>query len=421
MTVGSYILNKENLKNSKVSKEKIHHSKTQFALFCLIVASSLGEIINIYGIKLSWIMAILTMALFIVENFSNRIIISTYDIKKYIYFFIFWFFYATLQMLFIFQNDYAISSYLTLVVNIFIVMMIALNIHSIEDLIFLNRGLILGLTINLFIAFWEITTGNHIISVSIENQLYNYDKPYGVFGNINDFATFICLGIVSLILNYALTKTNKIFTVITIIAAVFVLLEIDARAPIYGMVLYGVSLVLFYILVKLYKIGKSTFKIVSFMLLFISILASTIIFANYSLEELVLLLSTPANVNSDLLRIRLIEGAVKGFINSAFLGVGPGQSILLLGINVHNFYLEIMCEYGIFIFGGIIMIFIYFLRVYRWKLPNLLTVCIMSFTPAFFVIGISSSGANRIRATWIMISFLYIAISIYKKKQIKVR
>ncbi|MEH7344979.1 hypothetical protein V7122_14090 [Bacillus sp. JJ1532] len=419
MVIGVYSKNRGCQKEIKSIKKSRHVSKTKYALFGLVTASCLGETFNLFGIKLSWVLAILTMVLFFLEYLNNKIRIPTYDIKKYVSFFTLWFIYATLQMLFILQNDYAISSYFSLVVNVFIVIMLALNLHSIDDLIFINRGLILGLIINLLIAFWEIATGNHIVPLSDIDQLYYRNKPVSVFVNGNDLATFICCGIVSVILNYALTKKNWIITLAIIIASVFVLIQIDARAPIYGMVLYCMSFTLIYILLVINKNSEYFFTIISIMLTFIGLIASLLVLYNYSLTELVSMISSPGNEKSDLLRLSLTKEAIQAFFNSAFLGIGPGQSINLLGINVHNFFLEIMSEFGVIIISGIILIFIYLFKAYKWKLPSLLTLCIMSFPPAFVLIGISSSSANRIRATWILITLLYITISLYKKEQSK--
>ncbi|WP_409272366.1 O-antigen ligase family protein [Neobacillus sp. SCS-31] len=407
----------ENNKASNVSEESVKRTRTLYALFFLVITSCLGEAFNIFGIKLSWIVAIITILFFIFENKNKKIRFSTCDIKKYVYFFIIWFGYATLQMPFILNNDYAISSYLSLIVNIFIVIILALNIHSIEDLVFINKGLIVALVIHLSIAIWEITTGNHIVDLSPEDFLFYYYKPVSVFVNGNDLATFICFGIVSLLLNYAITKANRLITFTLIIISIMVLININARAPIYGMLIYVLCFISLYILFKIYKNNKLAFKVVTSMILSFFIISIITLLASFSSEELVFKISSAGNLESDILRLNLMKAAIEGFVNSNLLGMGPGQSINLLGINVHNFFLEIMAEYGLIIFGGILMIFIQLLKVFKQKLPEFLTLCIMSFPPAFALISIASSGAVRIRATWIIITLLYFVISLYEKKK----
>ncbi|TEB08215.1 hypothetical protein Psch_01770 [Pelotomaculum schinkii] len=419
MTIGVYTKNNYSIKCR--TTEKINrHTKTQYALFGLIVACCLGEVINIYGIKLSWIMALLTIVFFIGEHNSLKIKIPTYDIKLFFYFFIIWGVYATVQTAFILKNDYAVSNYISLLVNLFTITMLTLNIQSKKDIIFLNKGLVLGLIINLLIAYWELFTGNHLVLLNERNMLYYSDKALGVFGNGNDLATFICFGIIAVLLQYAFTNKNKVPALIIITASMYIIIRIGARGALYGMIVYGLCFAFFCILIKLYSISKASFSIVLYLLCVVCVIIGFIVLSNYTLIDLVLMISSPGNESSDLFRLSLMGEALQLFFNSFFLGIGPGQSIVLLGTNVHNFFLEIMCEYGIIIISGILMIFIYLLRAYRWKLPKLLTLCILSFTPAFVLIGVSSSGANRIRTTWILITIMYLAISLYKKESANV-
>ncbi|MEG1821069.1 MAG: O-antigen ligase family protein, partial [Malacoplasma sp.] len=129
-----------------------------------------------------------------------------------------------------------------------------------------------------------------------------------------------------------------------------------------------------------------------------------------NLEQIILKLSGNGDVTSDLFRLSLTKKSFVLLLNSMFLGVGPGQSVALLGINVHNFFLEILSEYGIFIFLGLIIIFYSLLMAYKSRLFIRISSFIMAFVPTFIVIGVSSSGANRIRATWIIITLLYLLV-----------
>lgn len=404
----------ENIKK-RGDKENTSRSKTKYVLFGLILATSLGETVSVLGVKTSWLMAIILIFFFIMDHFNKKITFLTYETKFYYYFFVFWLFYGTIQLAFVIDNSFAFPNYLSLVINIFIVTMLILNVENIKDLIFFNKALILGLIINLTIAFWEMFTGNHIITLS-PNQLINHNsKVLGVFSNVNDLATFISMGIISVILNYSLSKNNGIFTIMIIIASVFVLIESGARAPLYGMLLYTISFVLFYLLLILYTRSKQVFYLLKYLIIFSGTLSVILIFSFISIEEFILMASSPGNQESDMFRLNLIKLALEGFVNSAFLGMGPGQSITLLGINVHNFFIEIMSEYGIIIISGIVIIFGYLLNAYKWGIPKMVALSILSFPPAFMLISISSSGANRIRAVWILITLMFIAISLHKK------
>jgi len=408
----------ENTSNAKgITVKKWNNKKMKIALFCLVVTSCLGETLNIFGIKASILCAFGTLFFFLIDHVNNPVKFSTNEVKRLSFFVFFWLFYATLQMVFILNNDYVISSYLSLVINIFLIIMLATNIFEIKDIIFINRALILGLVINLLIAYWEIYSGNHLVPLDEERLLAFGNKPIGVFGNINDLATFLCWGIIALILNFSLTHKNIFITGILIIASVYILLVINARAPIYGILLYGFSIILCYVLFIVKQKSKIIFKFIIAFGSFIVVTFFLITTSLYTLDELILIVSSEGNQGSDLYRLELIISALSALINTAFLGVGPGQSIVVSGINVHNFFIEIMVEYGLVVIGGIVSIFIYMYRMYKWNLPLFLSSCVMSFPAAFFLISISSSGANKIRATWIIITIIFMAVSISKKNK----
>jgi hypothetical protein len=167
-------------------KELRYGTLTQQLLFLTIIATNLGEVINIFGLKFSWIFAGLTLTAFIYELFTKRITFSLNNthLRIIAIFFIFWIFYATVQMVFIDRNASAYTFYKFLAGNIFIVLMMVLNTKSLDDILFFCKALIVGYLINLLIAIWEILTCIPVVDAEVTPGY-----AYGVFANMNDLCT----------------------------------------------------------------------------------------------------------------------------------------------------------------------------------------------------------------------------------------
>ncbi len=394
------------IKEKTINSNVDHKTKTQILIFLTIVSSCLGEVINIFGIKISWIFAFLTVVFFFIDN-QKLFTFKTKKVQIVFWFFLFWICYATVQLLFTNFNSNATTFYVILLINVFLVIMILLNAKSINDLVFFNKALILGLYINLIIAIWEILTGRHLVSLNA--GLAFSDKAHGAFGNINDLSTFIAFGVFSVIMDLALTHKHILSSIIIIIVSFYTVTKTNSRAPLYGLIILAIFWLLFELMLIVYKQGKEYFNLLMFFMVSILVILSVMVFQRYNLEQLVLIISSSGNEKSDLLRLQLSKEAISIFNDSYFLGVGPGQSVTLLGINVHNFFLEILSEYGLIVIG-VIAIFVSTFKAYKTNLPHYTVALFMAFIPFFTMVSISSSGANRLRITWVLLIIIFLVV-----------
>jgi len=253
-----------------------------------------------------------------------------------------------------------------------------------------------------------------VILMSHANQLQFVGIPVSVFGQADDFATIIALGIVSVIINMFLTKKHLLISYIIIFLSIFILIKTNARAPLYGFIVLLVFWLFFRLVLFLYKKNKHAFNIISFSIIIICLITAVLYFRKYTLTQmigqLILLTSKQGDQGSDFLRLQLIEKSISIFFNSHLTGVGPGQSVVLLGTNVHNFFLEILSEYGLNIIG-VIAIFISIFKAYKAKLSPWLASLIMAFVPSFVMISISSSSTNKLRIVWIFLSLVFLLVN----------
>jgi len=400
------------MKIYKDSVLKIKRPIYDIILYFMIISANLGEIAKVGNIKLAWLFGasiVIVYIIFFINNYQ-LLKINHKNKKLLILFFYIWALYALFQHIFLVNKPYSFQFLLVLLINCYIVILIITNSKCINDVLYFNKAVIISLLINMIIAIWELRTGQHLVKLEGEqNIIYYSNKALATFGNGNDFATFLYFGIIAIFIDIIYNKKFIIFKIIIVFIAIILIIIINARGAIYGVVLL-LAFWLFYYYTLRY-INKSIliiFNIFAIINIFVIII---IILSTNLLESLIYKISSSSNINSDLYRLELIKGSLKIFYDSFFMGVGPGQSINILGMNIHNFFLEILAEYGIIIFIGIIGLF-FNIHLSFSKIKNVMLASLnMAFVPSFVIISVSSSGANRIRATWIILAIIFSIIN----------
>ncbi|CCJ34309.1 O-antigen ligase family protein [Caloramator australicus] len=119
----------------------------------------------------------------------------------------------------------------------------------------------------------------------------------------------------------------------------------------------------------------------------------------------------------DLVRLELAKQTFKLAKDSLFLGLGPGQTIINIGVNPHNIFLEIMAEYGVFFLMGVLLIYIKILMMYNSINEPFISSLILSFSISFLFLTVSSSSLTRIYPVWIVFGLLFSIGNIYSFKK----
>ncbi|MEN6411822.1 MAG: O-antigen ligase family protein [Veillonellales bacterium] len=376
-------------------------------LLLMLIAANLGEMASVGKLKLSWLFGLcIFYVIFTLYNNDSGLFKTNNKNKYTLLFVVFWLFYGFIQFLFTFNKEYSISFFSILIINCLLIFQITLQTKDKDDVLYYNKALIVALAINIIIGFWELRTGNHLVKLEGEKNIEYYsNKALGVFGNGNDFSTFLYLGIISLFISLFYEKKHKFLHIIMIFASLFLILVIGARGPLYGALIFLIALPVCCFLIK--HINKNV------LIVFICtlILLVMIFFIRYPLEEILYQFSSSGNWKSDQYRVDLIKGSLQLLFQSYLLGVGPGQSTNQLGMNPHNFFVELLADYGIFVFAGIALLFLRLFFSFTKTKNVKLSALNMAFVLSFSIVSVSSSSANRIRATWIVISILLSLLS----------
>jgi len=300
--------------------------------------------LSIIGIKLTILISINFLIILIYIIFISKI----YFNKIVILFFLFMIWASILY----FIND-SIESIIKTNTFFCIVaaalMMLSIYYYSLlEGIKNFNYYIYLFIILSFIIAFLEINYSLILPSsgkyIDEEYARRFFKVPTSIFYNPNDFATVI--GILFIYTySYCLFLKRKIRYII-LLFCLYIILFTGSR---------GVQLIvlLFPLLYSIMK-GKSIFKIIILYILIIIILYIFIklnqipyVFKKY-LDTFNALNSGQID-NSSLLRLEIIIYTLKN-LNKLIIGYGPGGSSLFLNnfsiINPHNFFIEILIDYG---------------------------------------------------------------------------
>lgn len=286
------------------------------------------------------------------------------------------------------------------------------------------------------IGWSELLTGSYRFANLARLDRYNqfaYNPsvrvPISMFGNTNDYATFLIIGIFLsyIVLSNSNNKVVKGSCLITIISSILLLFRSNSRANILGLI---VGLTIFIYMKYFKKINIKTVLLI--------LMTSILLMANFQrLNNIINLFSNKVMIDfstgSDLVRLNLIKNGLHFLKETIGFGTGAGnieywmetRSIYPIGDirNIHNWWLEILVGYGILIFIGYIFVYCKKFKslYYSYKYTNdkfikNTSLGLLSIMSSFIITSISSS--SNIYSEWLWVFWgVIIAYIGYTDKQ----
>lgn len=280
-------------------------------------------------------------------------------------FYTFWFIYAVVISL-IMSVDLGIS--LNAIVYILIGLILYLFLVQVQPDMRTIRSclitIVVGLIINNIIAWYELITNQYLFTLSSDMSSYFTRHGFTVsfFANPNNFCLllgfgfFVCMGLL-------LSTKNMFMRVVCIgvmISSVLIMIANVAQSNIIGVVLGGIVWLLLYL--RRQGNVKRWHIFVALAILVVALFMSGKIFmflSSYlrSVEDILRDSSSTMGY-----RFLFIRNAISGLISKWGFGVGAGNSIYYvygdytLG-NVHNWFIEILVDYGVVIFMGYVWLY----------------------------------------------------------------
>lgn len=271
------------------------------------------------------------------------------------------------------------------------------------------------------IGWHELLTGKYMFAdlarIDRHSQ-FGYNPaarvPVSMFGNTNDYATFLVIGIfiTYIVLLNSNNKSIKALSVITILSSIFLIFRTGSRANLLGLIVGLIVLVY-----------MKYFKKISIKTLFIILGIPIVILLNPTfIENIFMSLSNELQFSfdggSDYVRLNLIRNGLHFLKETIGFGTGAGnieywmatEKLYNVGTieNIHNWWMEILVGYGVIVFIGYVLIYVKMAkRLYHSYLNNNnifiknTSLGLLSIMAAFVVTSISSS--SNIPTEWLWV------------------
>ena len=229
----------------------------------------------------------------------------------------------------------------------------------------ITTGWLFALAVCCVIAFWEITTGNHLEVAKEQKDVWNtgteilnYLRSNATFYNSNGFVTFLCYGIPWLFYDSRSSNSllRKIFGMVVIVSVIVISLLNGSR----GGLLSFIIMLLIFVALSLRVRRKG------FIAVLLLIPAAYFLYYLYTHSMFAIMLarvSDGGNFENES-RFVIWGNALKAFGDTYGLGTGIGGMYEAMkvysreGISItHNLFLEVLLQYG-FVFA---VTFVYFL------------------------------------------------------------
>jgi len=371
---------------------------------------------------------------------QGRVNTSHIKVKSYLQFLTIWLLYAVLSLAWAADKGAAVRDVIFLVMAISVIFFVVYYFSNSKDLKRLYYLWLVVLGGLLLVGFWEHLTGHHL-SVSGfygETRARFMFIPTGVFRNPNDFATYLALSIpfVLALIRYRRSIVTRSIGLVVLLASLYLLLEAFSRANYFAVILEFAFLFTF-----LFKL-KAKFKAI--ILGGLLVLALVIALPGptqriiSTIGEQTESITSPGSLTygSIGVRINLAKNSLIFLGRTAGFGVGAGNAEYWMGnfpiyetrgiTNPHNWWDELLVDYGIFIFAGYVLFYVGLVaRMYKIHqhlgagTERMICEALLVALVGFFLASISSSSIMALKPQWFLLAFALAFLNFQRVKRLE--
>jgi teichuronic acid biosynthesis protein TuaE len=368
----------------------------------------------------------------------GRIGISHIKVKPYLQFLILWLLYAVLSSAWAASKNDAIRDIIFLFMGVSIIFFVVYYFSILKHLKWFYHLWLLVFTALVPIGIWETITGQHLSVSGLAQTTHPVARfmPSTVFRNPNDYATYLVLSLpfVLTFIRYRNRLLERLLGLLILIAGLYLLVATSSRAS-YLAALIGVAF-WFFLLLEL----RSKIKVVILSALVVTLSFALFpvqiqrVFQTVNIQLGSIITQAQEEVGSIGVRINLIKNGLFFLWNTAGFGVGAGNVEYYMAhysryetrgiLNLHNWWLENLANYGVFIFAGYVVfylgLFLGLLKAYR-KIADfrekMICEALLVGLVTFFFASVSSSSIMALRPQWFFFAFALAFLNHWKLQQ----
>lgn len=394
--------------------------------------------ITLFPYRVLIVLLLISVSLIILKE--KKIYYSHIKVKNYLFFLFIWFIYALFSVSWAKSKVEAFREIGYLIFVFSIIFFVVYFFTKLENHKCFYKIWIGVLIFMVLLGVWEVITGNHLPGSKLYKAAPHLKHiPTGVFVNQNDYATYLTLSFPFLLNLFKFKKKYmKIIALCLLVISLYLIIATQSRANYLAFILGLLFWFSFNINIK-NKIKYLFFGLlfsVGLIFIFPDLLINLIntireqlssIFINYiKFKEGKILSSIGVRVN-------LIRNSLMFLLDSFGFGVGPGNAKYYMKINsyyntshivsVHNWWIEILTNYGILIFVGYVLFYLNIIKdlfiitkssnnIYESMIVESLLISLVM----FLVSSLSSSSIVAFKPQWILFAFAISFINYYRLK-----
>ena len=379
-------------------------------LLSLISANVLSIDLVFMQLSLFRISLLFTLLL-VILNIAKKGYLSLTKLKqeKAIQFFLIWFIYSIISVIWV--KDYSAWLKYGFFLGSGLIGIIIIN----EQLITRNHLLAalkyfsVMIIIHNLIGWFEIFGGTYFFLQERSRVFYEMEKmPVSMFGNANDYATFLLLSmsILYILMRHSRNKVLKLIYATTFLSSTVLIILTKSRANMIGIAVWLITLVLL-------NFRKSKTKLALVIMIFCVII---ILIAYPSVFTNLVDFNFIDVQGSEVIRVNLLLNGFDFFISTFGFGVGAGNIEYWMqnygvrytrGVtNIHNWWFEILVANGVIIFIGYMNFYVDMIIKFYRKFKRSLSLEDKTISLGFlcslfsFIIG-SISSSSIISSEWL--------------------
>jgi len=293
----------------------------------------------------------------------------------------------------------------------------------------------------ILIGFWEHLTGYHlpVSGFFSETRTKFMFMPTGIFYNPNDYSTFLTLSMPFSIgiVHFGRKKYLRFFGLCSVLGAFYLIVVTGSRANMIAVLFELIFIFMF--LLNLRRKFKLVITVAICVILLFAFLPNPIQeFLSQTTGELnSVVRQTKLMAGSMGVRMNLVRNSLLFIYSTVGFGVGAGNAEYYManfsqyntaGItNPHNWWLEILVDYGIFVFIGYIIFYIGIIqnlwKIYRKKQTveeKMICEALLVSLVGFFFASISSSSIMAFKPQWLLFAFALSYLNYFRNREEKI-
>ncbi|OLP66672.1 Teichuronic acid biosynthesis protein TuaE [Bacillus pumilus] len=395
--------------------------------------------VSFFSLFLYRILLLVAFALFIWRMRDKGTYISQWQhirVKGILGFFAAWFLYGLISLLWAHSVTDGLKYMSLLAMGMGFVFLVVMYIQRMDQLVtFYSIWLVMTVFV-MGIGFYNHFTLNHLPNTSLYlGPAYKQHYPTSVFFNQNDFATFLSISFFLYVACMRQMKNGyvKAFGLLGAISALYLILLTESRASLLG-IFAGIAIYVWLLMPRFLK-KWSLIAVAGLGVVFIAVFSAKI----YSVFNDLFLASQVAHsfsepLPSNIARANLIKNAWHFFTDSYGFGVGAGNVSYYLAhysifdtdqvVEVHNWLLEVMANFGFAIMLGYISVYAYlmFTLYQQYQLADtraakMIIEGLFAAMLSFLVSSISPSTVSNLYFHWVFLGLVIAAVNISKNQQ----